>query len=408
MLLFSSGAMASAETDFSEGARLFKAGDYSSAVTRFKKAEKQGMDSVALHYNLASSYYKLEDYEKARHYFELVAKSSKMRDLAEYNLGLIALKQDGDDEARQHFNRLVKESKDAKIVTLARSKLYDMKKADDRWKAYLSANMGYDDNITALPSDSAADISDSFYTLAASVDAVLSGKRNEGWVADASYSRLDFSDTDIYDDYRYAVGIRRESVLGSWDTRIHLNLTNKNYGGEDFQTITKLDMIGKKSLTKTGRLYLRYRYEDVGSNNEIYDYLEGSRQRATIEYRDYTSKNIKQISYELELNDRDELVASTYAYEYSPTRHTVRGKYTQILSEAWRLTGDLSYRVSDFPESASFERSDDQSKLTLAAEYRFDKSLKLKASALFVNNESTVEFYDYDKTMVLLGVSKLF
>ena len=200
MLLFSSGAMASAGTDFSEGARLFKAGDYSSAVTRFKKAEKQGMDSVALYYNLASSYYKLEDYEKARHYFELVAKSSEMRDLAEYNLGLIALKQDGDDEARQHFNRLVKESKDEKIVSLARSKLFEMRKADERWKAYVSANMGYDDNITALPSDSAADISDSFYTLAASVDAVLSGKRNEGWVADASYSRLDFSDTDTYDE----------------------------------------------------------------------------------------------------------------------------------------------------------------------------------------------------------------
>ena len=410
MLMFSSAVLASAEENFKKGSEFFKQADYSSAVVQFKLAEKQGMRSVALYYNLASSYFKLEDYENSKRYFKAVAKSEKMRDLAEYNLGLIALKEDNSDEADQYFSNIVKHSKDKKIVALSRSQLFDMQKADEAWKAHFFANMGYDDNITALPSDAAADISDSFYNLFVSVDTVIAGERSDGWIADVSYFRTDFSDTDIYDQYQYALGIRREVPLGNWDTSFHLNLTKKTFGDEDFQTVTKLDMIGKKSVSDTGRLYLRYRYEDVGSDNVIYDYLEGSRQRAKIEYRSYTSKNIKQLYYELELNDGGiyPYEGGPDAYEYSPTRHTVRGKYTQILSEQWHLIGDLSYRVSDYPESASFDRNDKQGKLTLSVDYRFDKSLKLKTSLLFMNNESTVDLYDYDKTMMTIGVSKLF
>jgi len=366
------------------------------------------MNSVALYYNLASSYFKLEDYESSKQYFKLVAKSAEMRDLAEYNLGLIAVKQGENKQAKQYFSEIVKQSKDKKIVALSKSQLFKMQKADERWQALMIANVGYDDNITSLPNDSASEISDSFYNLFLSADTVIAGERNDGWVADISYSRVDFNDTDIYDQFQYAAGIRREDILASWESRVHLDLAKKNFGGDDFQTITKLDIISKKSLSSTGRLYLRYRYENISSDNVVYDYLEGWRQRARIEYRSYTSENIKQLYYELELNDGGEFVTTTYAYEYSPTRHTVRGKYTQILSEQWHLTGDLAYRVSDYPESASFDRNDNQGKLTLSVDYRFNKRLKLKTSLLFVNNESSVDLYDYDKAMLMLGVSKLF
>jgi hypothetical protein len=46
--------------------------------------------------------------------------------------------------------------------------------------------------------------------------------------------------------------------------------------------------------------------------------------------------------------------------------------------------------------------------LTLSADYSFDKTLKLKASWLAVDNASSVDLYDYDKTMLTVGFSKLF
>lgn len=408
MLLFSSAVLASAETDFNNGVELFRQGDYAAAVVLFKQAEKHGMSSVALHYNLASSYFKLEDYANSKHYFEQVANSPEMRDLADFNLGLIAVKTGDHKQAKNYFTALVDNSNDEKIVALAKSQLRDMREETERWRAHVAANLGYDDNITALPSDAASNIDDSFYNLFASADVVIAGRRKNGWIADATYYRIDFSDTDLNDEYQYALGIRREVVLAGWDSRFHFDLSQKNFGGVDFQSVAKLDVAGNHALSKADKIFLRYRYEDISSDNPIYDYLAGWRQRARIEYRHFSKTSIKQLYYELELNDRGELVASTYSYDYSPTRHTLSGKYTQIISEQWQLSGDLTYRVSDFPESASFDRNDDQLKLTLSADYSFDKTLKLKASWLAVDNASSVDLYDYDKTMLTVGFSKLF
>lgn len=406
--LFSSAVMASAESDFNKGIEFFRQGDYAAAVEQFKQAEKQGMSSIALHYNLASSYFKQGDYENSKRYFERVAQSPDMRELAEYNLGLIAVKKGDSKEAKQYFTDLVKKSNDEKIVALAKSKLSDIYMAEEQWRTYISANMGYDDNITATPGDPALGISDTYYNLFALVDTVIAGRRRNGWVADATYYRVDFSDTDIYDEDQFAFGIRREAVLSSWETRFHFDLSRKNFGGEDFQSIAKLDVSGKRALSKTEKIYLNYRYEDITSDNIIYDYLEGWRQRVKLEYRDYAGKNYKQLYYELELNDRSNLVTSTYAYDYSPTRHTIRGKYARTLNEQWQVSGDASYRLSDFPESTSFDRNDDQMRLMLSATYSFDKTLKLKAGWLFVDNASSVDIYDYEKTIMTLGISKLF
>ena len=81
----------------------------------------------------------------------------------------------------------------------------------------------------------------------------------------------------------------------------------------------------------------------------------GWRQRAQVRYYRNTEQSRQQLYYELELNKRNELVASDggFSYEYSPTRHTLGGKYTHKFSGKWYLTGDLAYRVSDFPASAT-------------------------------------------------------
>ncbi len=148
-----------------------------------------------------------------------------------------------------------------------------------------------------------------------------------------------------------------------WYTSAHLNLSKSTYGGDDFQRITKLDIIGRKPVSKRERIYLRYQAEDIRSDNVIYDYLAGWRQRAKVEYRHYAQNNTKQLYYELELNDRGELVTSTGTYEYSPTRHTIRGIYTHIINKHWWLTGDLSYRISDFSPTPTIDREDKQWKL---------------------------------------------
>ena len=115
-----------------------------------------------------------------------------------------------------------------------------------------------------------------------------------------------------------------------------------------------------------------------------------------------------QLYYELELNERGQLVTSNFSYEFSPTRHTLGGKYIHRFTSRWYLTGDLSYRNSDFPASATVDRSDDRWTINALLDYRIDNTLLIKSNIKYIDNESSFDIYTYDRTVVSLGVSKQF
>ena len=408
LFLYVAAAQASVETDYAQGVELFKKGNYEAAIVKFESANNQGMKSPSLYYNLGSAYFKLENYSVSKTYYMRVAEYPDKRALAEYNLGLIAIKQNNKAEALRHFNYVVSTSSENMLVKLSKQQIARLKATVNPWAALFAVNYGYDDNINVTPNDVTQGISDTFYNIYAKADVVVFGKRRNGWLLDTSYFRIDFSDTDEYDQDFYTIGLRSEYRLSGWDTKVHLSSGESTFGGDDLQSFYKLDLLGARPLSSKEKIILRYRYDDYTSEKTVYDYLEGWRQRAQIMYYRNTAKNNQQLYYEAELNDRGDLVTSTYSYNYSPVRQTVRGKYTHKFTDAWHLTGDLSYRTSDFPASTTIDR--DESKWTggLALDYRIDNALIIKGNVKYMENESSVDTYDYDKTVVTLGVSKLF
>ncbi len=209
LLLCSSELMATAESDYELGVASYKAGDNGKAVMYFESAMKQGMDSVALQYNLASSYYRLGRYDDAKKYFKLLKQTEAMRDIAEYHLGLIAIKEKDGSLAHRYFNSVATTGKDEKLVKLSKRQLSALEKAEDRWTSYFSLNYGYDDNISSVSGDSVLGKADNFYQLLASADLLISGRRVDGWTADASLFGIEYSETDTNDEYHFTLGLRR-------------------------------------------------------------------------------------------------------------------------------------------------------------------------------------------------------
>jgi len=406
LFLYSAGALASAKTDYNEGVEFFKKGDYHSAIAKFESAEKKGMESSALYYNLGSAYFKIENFTVSKKYFTRVTEYPDKRALAEFNLGMIAVRENNKEEALSHFKYAATNSNDKQIVDSAKQKIAGLQGVAQRWGALFVANIGYDDNISVTPDNLALGVDDTFYNLYASADFVIHGKRKSGWLVGASYFNIDFSDSDNFDQDFYTIGLRNEHRLSSWDTITHLRYGNSTFGGDDLQSFYKLDVLGAKSLSGYEKIFLQYRYDDFTSKNPDYDYLEGWRQRAQIRYYRNTEKSNQQVYYEGELNSRGDLVFGSY--NYSPTRHTVGGKHTQKFSNKWYLTGDLSYRFSDFPASATVDREDTRWTLGALVDYRIDRTLLIKSNVKYIQNDSTVDIYTYDKTVITLGVSKQF
>lgn len=400
--------LASAQSDFSKGSERFRAGDYTQAAQYFEAARKQGMDSVALYYNLGSSYFKLADYRQARHYFALVAKDAQMHDLAEYNLGLVALKQGDARRAETHFNQVLTVTGDDKLRVMTQDKLDELQRDNRPWTAFVSANLGYDDNITASPAGSAQGVSDRYYDVFASADWVLAGRREQGWLGEANFFTIDYNDGNMYDENVYGVGLRREQSIAGWDARATLGYSKSHYAGDPFQSIFKVDLKARRTLNKNMRLQLQYRYDDINSDNTIYDYLQGWRQKFAVDLRDYRAAYNLKYYYELELNDRQDLQLTTGEISYSPTRHTLGVKYTRRLNDDWGLATDLSYRDSDYPGTIIWNRDDSRWRFRVDADYRLQRSSKLRIRVQYLDNESTVDTYDYDKTLFSVGLSKFF
>jgi len=407
-LLYSAVALASAKEDYNEGVEFFKKGDYHSAIASFKSAEKKGMESAALFYNLGSAYFKIEQYAASKKYYTRVKQYPDKRALAEFNLGMIALEQNQNEEALAHFKYAEANSSDKKIVDAAKQTIAELTGTGKRWGAYVAANFGYDDNISVTPDNLALGVDDTFYNIYASTDLVIHGRRKSGWLLDAALFTIDYSDSDNFDQDFYTIGLRKEHEFSSWDTITHLKYGNSKFGGDDLQSFYKLDILGARSLSGNAKIILKYRFDDFTSKNSIYDYLEGWRQRAQIRYSRSTASSNQQVYYEGELNNRGELVTSLYSYEYSPTRHTLGGRYTHKFSEKWYLTGDLAYRASDFPASPTVDRDDTRWTLDVLLDYRIDPTLVLKSNVKYIQNDSSVDIYTYDKTLITLGVSKLF
>ena len=406
--LHATTALAAAKDDYNQAVEFFKKGDYHSAITKFKSAEKQGMASANLYYNLGSAYYKIEQYEASKKYFTRVTEYPDRRALAEFNLGMIAVKQKDKKTALKHFEYAAANSDDKKIVDLSKLKIAGLQAGTKRWGAYINANIGYDDNISVTPDNLALGVDDTFYIIYAIADLLVHGERKNGWLLDASVFTIDFTDTDDFDQDFYTLGVRNERRLASWDTLAHLRYGNSTFGGDDLQSFYKLDFLGARPLSGNSKIILQYRFDDFTSKNPVYDYLEGWRQRAQIRYFRNAEKSNQQRYYEGELNNRGELVTSSVSYEYSPTRHTLGGKYTQKFSDTWYLTGDVSYRTSDFPASATLDRDDTRWLFDVLLEYRFSRTLQLRGDVKYIQNDSTVDIYTYDRTVISLGLSKLF
>lgn len=400
--------MSSAKTDFQLAVELFKTKDYAAALVLFKSAQQQGLDSVSLHYNLASCYFKLENYAAAKRHYLRVREQENMRDLVDYNLGLIAIKLGHDTEAADTFKNLIAQSDNKKLIALARQQLVEIKRQDERMRLFLSLAAGHDNNITATPDDTNLGIEDSYIGFYGSLDWLLAGDRSNGWSLDAGYFGVDFDASDSHDEHQYLAGIKRSVVLDDWITYGRVGYSNNYYGGDRYQSVLGVDLRAKRKLSPSHVLMLRYRFDDLTSESIIYDYLEGTRQRAQVEFRRYQSNSRQLVRYEFESNDRGRLTTSSYSYDYSPVRHTLRGKYTWLNSEPWQYSLDLSYRYSDYPASTDFDRDDSRWNAVFTADYLFDKSFKFNVQLQWTDNQSTVSRYEYDKAVIKLGLNKLF
>lgn len=402
LLLFITVATAADQNNnFTLGAHSFEQGEYQQALIYFNKALQNGLTSPELYYGLGSTYYKTGDYEKSRGYFQSLTDNEKYGALAQYNLGLIANKNSDYTSAIKHFKICVKTSRNYNLVKLSKKQIIILKnKNRNRWSGYILGGLGHDSNITSEPDNLAINQSGTFGYANALANYIISGSKKNGLLTKSSVYTKDYLNSNDSDHNYINLGLSLRDKINNWKFIYDINFKQSNYGHEDYQRSYLLTLAARHRFQNNNELRLRWRYEDINSLSQQFDYLEGSRQKLRTEYRINRESDRIQFLYELETNDRQ----NTATNNYSPTRHSFTAKYNNTLDNNNAIGGDITYRTSDYDATATESRSDDRLGGAIKHTYKLDNSWKLKSRIKHTVNNSNKPDSDYDKTLITVDL----
>jgi len=398
------GAMIDA--DFDAGKQAYGNGDYGSALVFFESARDTGLESPAIHYNIAVTQYKLKRYAAAAASFELIARRfPQMRGLAEYNLGLTAARLGNEADARAHFrNAYELSAADRTLRALAAQQLRAIEpgiRRASRWSGAFGVRAGNDDNVallddSVLPSGTTTDspLTDVFAT----VSGPWTGR--SGFRVEGSAYFLKYFDADDFDQSEINGGVFYEWRPRRWRLQVGVQASTGTIGGDAYDRKMGPGARVVRYLGPSASIDLRYRYDDVTEAESIYAGLAGTRQILDARYRWYRDDHRLQLRYVLETNDRDDAGVS-------PDRNRFGIDYRYQPETGLGFEAELLLRNSDYDDIAT-PREEDLTTLRGAATYRWRDDWLVLLEFRNSNNDSSDSVYDYDRSQVTLGVLKYF
>lgn len=398
-----------AASPFQAGITAFKQGDYGKALRFFQQAESSGLNKPSLYYNIGVCSYKLGRYPEAEDAFRKTAAFPEMAPLAYYNLGIVAEKQADHKNALFWLRKSYDTAKtdDSKIRELAKNALREMRIAKDRpaWNRYISAGLGYDDNVE-LVADSdvlqASNQEDSFADLFVFLKRTITTDSSaSGSFLQSGLSFLKYAEINEYDTGTANLELFYWKKLGTYQVEGGTGYHYIFFDGKSYEQSPMLSMQISRPLWSANLLRFLYRLNYLDNLNEDYDYLTGWRHRAMAELSGKWGSFRGYLAYTLEANNRDD-------DDYSPLRHTFTTGLKVRLQD--NLDGGLtfSYRDSDYDISNQSDREEEQLTTTATLTYYLQNGWEMSCKVQHTDNESNYSSYDYKKEAVILSVARFF
>ncbi len=378
-------------SNFEEGVKLFKSARYNEAVKQFHRAEVDGVKKTSLFYNLGVSYFKLSNYPQAKKYFLKVNHDARFSQLAQYNLGLVALKQNKNRQALKWFLRASRDSGSPRITAIANKQIDKLNpgKGIRTFEGGLVVAYGNDSNVLLLSNNTPTNKSDTYLENYLYGDIRLSNS----FRLSASWYQQDYTDINSSDYNVWKINTDYLFAAGSWKIEPGVAFSSSQLGSRDYLDSVDFNVTTKRNLG-LDRLVFRYRYSDISARTSIYNYLEGTRHQARVEY--FKNTNIGQLRYryQLELNNRKDRVAKSY----SPIRHDFRLRLRKHLADSWKLKLEAQYRFSDYPSVSGVSRKDNRLRAVAGLNYRLNRRWTIASQVVYTDNKSNLSAQEYKRT----------
>jgi len=406
------GAAAPDMRAFEQGVAAFGASDFRAALQAFLEAQRAGLNTPGLHYNLGATYYRLERYDEAEREFEALARDSAWTALANYNLGRIAQRTGSVAKAREHYEETLRTATDRGLRSLAAEALGRLESLQPtRITAVASLAGGYDSNATLTPDAATAGTShqgDQFAEALAAASYRLGGNAASRVDALAGFLMRKYQDLHQFDQAGLRLGLTHETDSARWQTSVGGFFDTMYFGGDLFQRAAVLDARARRPLGSSSDLRARYEFQLIEGGGG-YEYLDGWQQQLSIDAGFALASSLVRTGYQLELNDRRDLQQGADFLSFSPTRQSVFAAWTVPNIGGWRAEARAEYRFSRYNDpyvlnGVEITREDKRFGIAARAYRVMAGPWRVFADYSYYRNESTIDIYDYSRYQVLAGV----
>ncbi len=417
ILLLSISGNVSAKDNYSEATALFEKQNYQAALNLFLAEEKNGKSNKSLRYNIAVCYYRLDQWQQANYYFGILHQQYPSDDAVIYSYAITQKKIGHLSQAKDLFLTLAQSSNSfsaaAKIQyqQLSSTPLPSYAIENSNWVNSANITMGSDNNVINPSDISASERSDTFIeTLLSS--SWTSNQKND-WLIDglAYFSR--YTDVNDYDINLINIGIKKQlpSNYGEWS--IGSRVESSQLSGDNYLRSFMINTRFNYERENGNSWNLTYRSKFIHDLNTNYRQLAGKSQLFQSDYTILTNKGWRwRLRYQWTYDNRNDLTTSDEFYSYSAARHAIDSYWLYSKNKS-TYTFKLNYRHSNYNDDHIFNdlgiihRKDNRLTLSMRYAWKLSNNLEFNTEYSYSDNRSSIKQYEYDRTIIMLGISWL-
>ena len=390
---WAAAAPANAGSALQKGIGEFQAGAYTQALADFLDAQRSGLDTPVLHYNLGATYYKLNRDQQAESEFRSLLGDPKFSEFARYNLGLIAHRAGRQTEAHDYFSAVASGKGNAHLRALARNQLRPASHDKSRWHGVLELAGGHDDNVTLTEHTTLVTPSGSGSTLAsafASGSGRIAGDAAGGLWLNGSVRDIRYFKQTAFDLLVARAAPEYRFTVNDWRLRTVLNATYIRLGTASLETLLGFNLRAEHALG-IARVRLDYGLTRINGGAR-YGYLTGWQNQLGLHSTWRPGPVQISLGYALTLNRRQDRTAGSEFSSVSPMRNQVDADLRWTPASWATLYAGGSYWRSRYADPNAFLQG-----TTLVVVRRSDSGRNAEVGALFnpSNNTRLGAAYEY-------------
>jgi hypothetical protein len=241
----------------------------------------------------------------------------------------------------------------------------------------------------------------------------LSGSAAEGWNGYGALVLRKYAELSEFDLLGWQAGASRDTATAVSKTSFGGHLGASYIDGHLLEQSSGADVQLRRRLDGGRDLRVRYRLARIDGGAH-YRHLDGWQQRLRGEAGFALPEAALRAGYELELNDRRDLLLASEFYSYSPTRHAVFAIAELPRIGEWRVDGYAEYRLSRYPDPHRLDggtrvltREDGRYALAARASRGVGLGRRLFVDYSYHHNDSNIDRYSYGRHQLQIGIELL-